>query len=109
MGFDMERPNYLDWIDDPEEEYEDNWEYRTFDGYPPGDSDIKVILDFIEDAKSAEEAIVEDLVAEGMDEEEAREKCCQWPLRDDAPIEIVREFIGIQHNLQEAAKRGTDV
>lgn len=102
------RPDYLDWIDGTGE-CTDNWNYRKFDEYPPGDSDEKTIIAFMEDAKEAEKAILEDLIGEGMNYSDAKEASCQWPLRDDAPIEIIREYIGYQHEIQELARKGKDV
>ena len=101
------RPAYLDWID-RSGDCEDNWDYRSFKEYPPGDSEDKIIIDFVDDAKEAEKAIQEDLIDEGLSRREAEEQACQWPLRDDAPMEIVREYIGYQYELQEMAKRGED-
>ena len=101
------RPDYLDWIDG-EGECEDNWDYRSFDEYPPGDADEKTIIAFVEDAKEAEKAIMKDLTEKGMSYNRAQELSCQWPLRDDAPMEIVREYIGYQHEIQEMAKQGID-
>ncbi len=106
MAIDVsKRPDYLDWIDGSGE-CEDNWDCRSFNEYPPGDADDKTIIAFMEDAKEAEKAILEDLIEGGMAYSEAQEQACQWPLKDDAPMEIVREYIGYQHELQEMAKRG---
>ena len=102
-----ERPDYLDWIDDSGD-WEDNWDYRSFEEYPPGDAPKKMIIEFMEDAKEAEQALMNDLIADGMPYSKAKEESCQWPLKDDAPIEIIRNFIGYQYELQEMAKRGED-
>ena len=69
---------------------------------------VRRIIEFVEDAKAAEQAIIEDLIEGGMPYSEAKEQSCQWPLKDDTPMEIIREYIGYQYELQEMAKRGID-
>ena len=102
------RPKFLDWTDMSDREYEDNWEYRDFQEYPPGDSPVGVITDFIKDAKEAEKAIEEDLIAEGKSPEEAHKLSGQWPLREETPMDVIREFISYNHDMQENAKKGID-
>lgn len=103
----MGRPKYVDWYNDYSDEYEDDWTYRTIDEYPAKDAPWKKILEFIEDAKEAEKAKEEDLIEEGKSPHEAKVLACQWPLKDDTPEEIVREFVGYNHDMQ--ASPGVDL
>ena len=119
----MKRPEYLDWLKESqknpgavgdeidEEDVGDAWAYYAkFDEYPPGDAPERTIRAFMADAKAAEKAMKEDLMKEKRySEAQAEYAACQWPLRDDAPMAIVRNYIGCQYELQEAAKKGIDL
>lgn len=118
----MDRPAYFDWIredllnyeeeEDDEEESGDEelWEYfKFFNEYPRGDAPEQEIVRFILDAKQAERAAEQDFIEEGCNPEKARFMACQWPLREDAPMEIVRDYIRYSYELQEAAKNGVDL
>lgn len=105
----INRPDYLDWLK-PDIDSEERWDYRTFDEYPPGDAPAEMIADFVKDAKEAEQALAEDLMKEeGLSREEAEAQACQWPIRDGAPMRIVRDYIGYMYEMQEAAKDGVDI
>ena len=116
----IERPAYLDWLRDDlddeddeeleeEDEDEEHWEYRDFKEYPPGDAPKETILDFVKDTLRAQKKFKNDLMDSGLDEESAEKKSCLWPLKSDAPMEIVRGYIGYCHDLEEAAKEGADI
>lgn len=101
----MDYPEYLDWTVKGRE-WEDRWSYRTFEGYPSADAPESRIKEFIADAKEAEKAIQQDLIAQGETKEYAYKVSCQWPLVDDAPMDAIRSFIGYMHGLQEATFNG---
>ena len=103
-----QRPKYLDWVKDPDGEWVDNWDYREFKEYPRYTATEAKIKAFIKDAKEAEKAIEEDLMAEGKAEEEAKKLSCQWPLKDDTPMSVIREFCGYNHDLAEMGRKGID-
>ena len=101
-------PEYQDWVI-PGAELEERWEFRDIQEYPPPDASEEEIQKFIEDAKEAQKAIFESYVESGVSEEQARNMACQWPLREDTPMDIIRNFIGYQYALQEAAKNEIDL
>ena len=115
----MEMPKYQEWLkpDSGEsekyfEKFEEfpAWEYfMEFDEYPDPESPERVIKAFMEDAKQAEKAVAEELMDEGLDKMEAERQARQWPLKDDAPMEIVRDYIEYNYAIQEAAKDGIDL
>ena len=100
-------PEYFDWVI-PGVDYEENWGNRKYKEYPPGDASEETIREFIDDAKQAEKKAEEALVKVGVDPAEARKVSCQWPLKDDAPMDIIRNFIGYHYMLQECLKEGKD-
>lgn len=114
----MERPEYLDWIREDLKGYEDledeidkdPWDYfETFDEFPPGDATDKTIVRFVAEAKKAGKAIKRELMEKGKSEKEAEVLSCQWPIKDNAPMRIIREYIGTNHDIHEAAKQGIDL
>lgn len=101
-------PEYQDWVI-PGAELEERWDCREFDEYPPPDAPDGKIREFIEDAKEAEDVVFREYVRNGVPEEKARKMACQWPLKEVTPMDIIRNFIGYQYTLQEAAKDGIDL
>ena len=101
----MPYEDYSKWTI-PDREWEDHWEFRRFKEYPAPDEEEKFIKMFIADAKMAEEDIEEKLEESGVSKEEAHRISCQWPLKDDAPMEAVREFIKYMYSVQQAEKNG---
>ena len=100
-------PEYFDWVI-PGREYVERWDVRNYKEYPPGDSSEETIKEFIEDAKRAERKVQYELIRGGMDRKQAINEACQWPLKDDTPMDIIRNFIGYHYMLQECAKAGVD-
>ena len=100
-------PEYFDWVI-PGREYVERWDVRKYKEYPPGDSSEETIKEFIEDAKMAERKIAYELSKTGVGAKEAQNTACQWPLKPDAPMDIIRNFIGYHYMLQECAKAGVE-
>ena len=101
-------PNYSKWVI-PGVELEEKWEYRDFQEYPPGNAPEETIREFIKDAKEAEKVIFDEYVESGIPEDEARNKACQWPLRKETPMDVIRNFIGYQYAIQQAEENGVDL
>lgn len=87
-----------DWVDD--------WRYREFKEYPPADASDKEILAFVKDAKVAEKMIEREMIMDGSTPEEAYKASCQFPLKEDAPMEAIREFIKYMRSIQDCEEDG---
>lgn len=101
-------PTYFEWVI-PGRILEERWDEREFKEYPPADAPKEAIDRFIEDAKKAQIKIARELTKSGFSKKDAANASCQWPLKDDAPEEAVRNFIAYNRELQEAAKNGIDL
>lgn len=97
--------NYMKWAVS-DREWVDNWKYRKYKEYPPADVSESEIRSFIRDAKRSEIMIQKELMADGMDEEEAWKVSCQYPLKDDAPMDAIRSFVAYMRAIQESEKDG---
>lgn len=99
---------YFEWVI-PGRFLEERWDEREFKEYPPDDAPKETIDRFIADAKKAQDRIAKELMMDGLSKKDAVNAACQWPLKDDAPEEAVRNFIAYNRELQEAAKNGIDL
>lgn len=103
-----EMPKYIRWLKLGLEQHED-WEDLVMGEYPEGDAPEKVIIEFVKHVKKVEDEALDKYLNDGYTMEEAEALACQWPLIEDAPMEIVRDYIGSMHDLQEAQRQGIDL
>ena len=101
---------FYDWVDE-RKTFTTNTDYlneRYYNNpeWPSSDDSESKIRRFISEAREAEEAIVQDLVEEGMDEDEAIFEGSQWPLKENAPIEAIRAYLRYVEEDAEASEKG---
>lgn len=101
---------FYDWVDagkpySANKDYLDDRYYDHPQWPSPGDPEKK-IRSFIDEALSAEKEIVKQLMSEGMEREEAIAEGCQWPLKENAPMEVVHAFLEYDAENMKAKAEG---